>query len=74
MIGVRLQIGLALRGRAKAGALTQDDEKLFRDLVEDMGGKRDQGAAAKADATGLTLGHAWGKGFGWFNLEKGGWE
>ena len=74
VIGVRLQIGLALRGRAKAGALTQDDEKLFRDLVEDMGGKRDQGAAAKADATGLTLGHAWGKGFGWFNLEKGGWE
>lgn len=74
VIGVRLQIGLALRGRAKAGALTQDDERLFRDLVEDMGGKRDQGAAAKADATGLTLGHAWGKGFGWFNLEKGGWE
>ncbi len=66
VVGVRLEIALALESRRdadpeKRGGAGDADEKvakLFKELIEDIRGD------------GLTLGHGANKGFGWFKFER----
>jgi CRISPR/Cas system CSM-associated protein Csm3 (group 7 of RAMP superfamily) len=57
-LGVTLELELALAARPGAGTPTEADIALFDRLVQDIASR------------GLKLGHATGRGFGWFKLKE----
>jgi CRISPR/Cas system CSM-associated protein Csm3 (group 7 of RAMP superfamily) len=63
--GARLDLVLTLRDRrgvgrmTQAGIATEQDCRLFKALMDDL------------KVNGLSLGHGWAKGFGWFTLKNG---
>ena len=65
VIGARLELALVLRDRRSFGTATQvgiateKDCQLFEALMKDL------------KDNGLSLGHGWSKGFGWFEFKSG---